>query len=98
MIIENLNCASLIVISVLLTIMLYSFIRMITEVVKNDALEARNRRKRDFEIAYNQGYLDGRCNHINDVENFVNEQDYLNDNEDKTFKQKSKWTKINKKH
>ena len=27
---------------------------------------------------YNVGYLDAKCNHINDAENYVNEQDYLN--------------------
>lgn len=28
---------------------------------------------------YNAGYQDGQCNHINDAENYVNEQNYLND-------------------
>lgn len=27
---------------------------------------------------YNSGYTDGACNHINDAENYINEQDYLN--------------------
>jgi hypothetical protein len=35
-------------------------------------------RKEDFKIGYNQGYLDAQCNHINDAENYVNEQKYLN--------------------
>ena len=26
---------------------------------------------------YNAGYQDGQCNHINDAENYVNEQNYL---------------------
>lgn len=38
----------------------------------------RERKKEDFKIGYNQGYLDAQCNHINDAENFANEQDYLN--------------------
>jgi hypothetical protein len=28
---------------------------------------------------YNAGYDDAQCNHINDAENYVNEQKYLND-------------------
>ena len=27
---------------------------------------------------YNAGHADGLCNHINDAENYVNEQKYLN--------------------
>ena len=27
---------------------------------------------------YNAGYDDAQCNHINDAENYANEQDYLN--------------------
>jgi hypothetical protein len=26
---------------------------------------------------YNAGYADGLCNHINDVDNYINEQNYL---------------------
>ena len=74
----------------------------------------KDRSKIDFKIGYNQGYLDAQCNHINDADNFANEQEYLNESdmeirntedlkrvmerevwkEDKTFKQKSKWTKL----
>jgi hypothetical protein len=28
---------------------------------------------------YNMGYNDAKCNHINDAENYINEQKYLND-------------------
>ena len=28
--------------------------------------------------AYNIGYEDGKCNHVNDAENYINESDYLN--------------------
>ena len=28
---------------------------------------------------YNAGYTDAQCNHINDAENYINEQEYLND-------------------
>jgi hypothetical protein len=27
---------------------------------------------------YNAGYTDAQCNHINDAENYANEQEYLN--------------------
>jgi hypothetical protein len=30
---------------------------------------------------YNAGYDDAKCNHINDAENYVNEQKYMNDKE-----------------
>jgi uncharacterized protein (DUF779 family) len=30
---------------------------------------------------YNAGYDDAKCNHINDVENYVNEQKYSNNKE-----------------
>jgi hypothetical protein len=30
---------------------------------------------------YNAGYDDAQCNHINDAENYVNEQKYLNNKE-----------------
>jgi len=29
-------------------------------------------------IDYNAGYDDAQCNHINDAENYANEQEYLN--------------------
>lgn len=29
---------------------------------------------------YNAGYTDAQCNHVNDAENYVNEQEYLNNN------------------
>jgi hypothetical protein len=28
---------------------------------------------------YNAGYADGLCNHINDADNYINEQNYLKD-------------------
>jgi hypothetical protein len=28
---------------------------------------------------YNAGHTDGLCNHINDVDNYINEQNYLKD-------------------
>ena len=30
---------------------------------------------------YNMGYNDAQCNHINDAENYANEQEYLNNKE-----------------
>ena len=38
----------------------------------------RERRKEDFKIGYNQGYMDAQVNHINDADNAANEHDYLN--------------------
>ena len=35
-------------------------------------------RKEDFKIGYTQGYIDSQCNHINDADNFANEQEYIN--------------------
>jgi hypothetical protein len=32
---------------------------------------------------YNVGYTDAQCNHVNDAENYINEEKYLN-NEDPT--------------
>ena len=44
-------------------------------VIKNTYLQMeKEQRIKD----YNVGYLDAKCNHINDAENYVNEQDYLN--------------------
>ena len=31
----------------------------------------------DLKAAYNAGYLDGQTNHINDAENYVNQQCYI---------------------
>ena len=36
-----------------------------------------DRRKEDFKIGYNQGYMDAQVNHINDADNAANEYDYL---------------------
>jgi hypothetical protein len=30
-------------------------------------------------MGYNAGHADGLCNHINDVDNYINEQNYLKD-------------------
>jgi hypothetical protein len=30
-------------------------------------------------LDYNAGHADGLCNHINDAENYINEQNYLKD-------------------
>jgi len=34
---------------------------------------------------YNAGYVDAQCNHINDAENYANEQEYINDKEIKDY-------------
>jgi len=48
------------------------------EDVFKKAKEMENdRRREDFKIGYNQGYLDARCNHINDADNLAYERHYL---------------------
>ena len=42
----------------------------------------RERRKEDFKIGYNQGYLDAQLNHVNNGDNLADEYDYLNTKED----------------
>ena len=41
----------------------------------------KDRRKEDFKIGYNQGYLDAKLNHINDADNSAYEHDYLTNND-----------------
>lgn len=44
-----------------------------TEIEQAKLLEKEQRIK-----DYNAGYTDAQCNHINDAENYANEQEYLN--------------------
>ena len=47
--------------------------------LKQQAKQMENeQRKRDLKTGYYQGYMDAQCNHINDADNFANEQDYIN--------------------
>jgi hypothetical protein len=50
-----------------------------TEIFKNlvDNLLHKERRQRIED--YNAGHADGLCNHINDAENYINEQNYIRD-------------------
>ena len=45
---------------------------------QEDIAEAKEMEKEQRIKDYNAGYTDAQCNHINDAENYVNEQDYLN--------------------
>jgi len=46
-----------------------------------DIIEDAKQREKEQRIKdYNAGYTDAQCNHINDAENYVNEQEYLNNN------------------
>lgn len=45
----------------------------VNELVENAKQIERQQRISD----YNAGYSDAQCNHINDAENYVNEQTYL---------------------
>jgi hypothetical protein len=39
--------------------------------------QAREMEKEQRIIDYNAGHADGLCNHINDADNYINEQNYL---------------------
>ena len=41
--------------------------------------QAEQMEKEQIKEAYNAGYQDAQCNHVNDAENYINEQNYLND-------------------
>ena len=45
-----------------------------------DAEQAEAMEKEQRIKDYNAGYTDAQCNHINDAENYANEQEYLNNN------------------
>ena len=49
------------------------------EVDKFDLIQAKQIENKQRIKDYNVGYTDAKCNHINDAENYVNEQEYLND-------------------
>jgi hypothetical protein len=48
------------------------------ELDKFDLEQAKAMEKEQRIKDYNAGYNDAQCNHINDAENYVNEQEYLN--------------------
>jgi hypothetical protein len=39
--------------------------------------QAKEMEKEQRIMAYNAGHADGLCNHINDADNYINEQNYL---------------------
>ena len=43
-----------------------------------DMTKAKEMNKEQRIKDYNAGYNDAQCNHINDAENYVNQQEYLN--------------------
>jgi hypothetical protein len=45
---------------------------------QDDIAEAKAMEKEQRIRDYNAGYTDAQCNHVNDAENYVNEQEYLN--------------------
>ena len=50
------------------------------EVRSNPLIEQAKAIEKEQRIKdYNAGYTDAQCNHINDAENYVNEQNYLSD-------------------
>lgn len=51
-----------------------------SQLTSKDILDQAKEMEKEQRIKdYNAGYQDGQCNHINDAENYVNEQNYLND-------------------
>lgn len=53
-------------------------IKCVPSIVEQAKQTENEQRKQDLKTAYNQGYMDAQCNHINDADNFANEQDYIN--------------------
>ena len=51
------------------------------EDVQNLFEQAKAMEKEQRIADYNVGYQDAQCNHINDAENYANEQKYLNNKE-----------------
>ena len=45
---------------------------------KNLIRQAKQMEKQQRITDYNVGYQDAQCNHINDAENYANEQEYIN--------------------
>jgi hypothetical protein len=41
--------------------------------------QAKEMEKEQRTMDYNAGHADGLCNHINDVDNYINEQNYSKD-------------------
>jgi hypothetical protein len=50
-----------------------------TEIFKNLVSNLLNKEVKQRIEDYNAGHTDGLCNHINDAENYINEQNYLRD-------------------
>jgi hypothetical protein len=53
---------------------------MYNTIFKKEIEQAKQMEKQQRIKDYNVGYTDAQCNHINDAENYANEQEYLNDN------------------
>ena len=50
----------------------------ITDEKANPFIEQAKQMEKEQRIKdYNAGYSDAQCNHVNDAENYANEQDYL---------------------
>jgi hypothetical protein len=50
-----------------------------TEIFKNLVSNLLDKEVKQRIEDYNAGHADGLCNHINDVDNYINEQNYLRD-------------------
>jgi len=47
--------------------------------VERDLYDLLEKEKEQRIMDYNAGHADGLCNHINDADNYINEQNYLKD-------------------
>jgi hypothetical protein len=52
--------------------------RILAENIKEVFEQAKGMEKEQCIRDYNAGYTDAQCNHVNDAENYANEQEYLN--------------------
>jgi hypothetical protein len=47
--------------------------------IERDLYDLLEKEKEQRIMDYNAGHADGLCNHINDADNYINEQNYLKD-------------------
>ena len=57
---------------------LHNDVYFVTKDKRKTIEQAKEMEKKQRIKDYNAGYTDAQCNHVNDAENYVNEQEYLN--------------------
>ena len=58
---------------------LHNDVYFVTKDKRKNIEQAKEMEKKQRIEDYNAGHTDGLCNHINDAENYINEQNYLKD-------------------